>query len=66
MKRILIALGVTAAMAVAPSVASAGTSSKASPQQARLPVSGFIVQTTTDSRSGRTLYRLGNSGLWME
>ena len=67
MKRILITLGVTAAMAVAPSVASAGTSSNASPQrQVRPPESGFILSTSTDSRSGRTLYRLGNRGIWME
>ena len=67
MKRILITLGVTAAMALAPSVASAGTSSNASPQrQARPPESGFFLRISTDSRSGHTVYRLGNSGLWME
>jgi hypothetical protein len=69
MKRILVILGVTAAMAVAPSVSSAGTSSlKLSPQNVRspVPVAGFILQIKTDSRSGHTLYRTGNTGLWME
>lgn len=59
MKRILITFGVIAAMAVAPSVASAGASSKASPHKRH----GFILQVK--SERGQTMYRLGNSGLWM-
>lgn len=67
MKRIFVILGVTAAVAVAPSVASAGGTTSL-PQNARppAPVAGFILQISTDSRSGHTLYRLGNKGLWME
>jgi hypothetical protein len=85
MKRIVATLGVTAAMAVAPSVASAGTSPqlvkpaqakpavvevksvKLSPQRAaRMHAAELTLQLAYDDRSGRTLYRLGNSGLWME
>lgn len=78
MKRTVVILGVTAAMAVAPAAASAGTSSqsvkpafakslRSSPQRAaRLPAFERNLQIASDSRSGRTVYRLGNSGLWME
>ena len=69
MKRTLVVLGVTAAVAVAPSVASAGTppQSKSSPEKAvRLPAAELSLQMAHDSRSGHTLYRLGNFGLWME
>ena len=67
MKRILVILGVTAAMAIAPSVASAGGTSSG-PQIGRpsAPVAGSTLQISTDSRSGHTLYRTGNTGLWME
>ena len=67
MKRIIVILGVTAAMAIAPSVASAGGTSSG-PQNGRPStlVAGSTFQTSTDSRSGHTLYRTGNTGLWME
>ena len=63
MKRIALILGVTAAMAVAPSVASAGNS----PQKAkRVPAFETSLQMSQDGRSGQTLYRLGDTGLWMQ
>jgi hypothetical protein len=65
MKRIVVILGVAAAMVAAPSVASAGTS--ATPQKkARIPAFELSLQSTHDDRSGQTIYRLGNSGLWMQ
>jgi hypothetical protein len=96
MKRTVVILGVTAAMAVAPAVASAGTSPQSSKiasakpaifkpmpvrpalvrslairslrsqKAALLPAAVLSLQSTYDDRSGHTLYRLGNSGLWME
>jgi hypothetical protein len=32
----------------------------------RVPAYEVIFQTTNDDRSGQPLYRLGNSGLWMQ
>ena len=78
MKRTVVILGVAAAMAIAPAAASAGASSQSvkpafaktsssSPQRAaRLPAFERSLQIASDSRSGRTVYRLGNTGLWME
>jgi hypothetical protein len=77
MKRMFVILGVTAAMAVAAPVASAGTSAesvrsavsksmRSSPEKAgRLPAVELVLHSATDGRSGQTLYRLGSSGLWM-
>ena len=63
MKRIVLILGVTAAMAVAPSVAAAGNS----PQKAnRVPAFETSLQVSQDDRSGQTRYRLGDTGLWMQ
>ncbi len=65
MKRIALILGVaaTAALAAVPSVASAGTS----PQKAkRIPAFEQSLQISQDDRSGQTVYRLGNTGLWMQ
>jgi hypothetical protein len=62
MKRLVVILGITAALAT-PSIASAAKS----PQKVkRVPAFEVIFQTTTDDRSGQQLYRLGNSGLWMQ
>ena len=65
MKRIALILGVTAAaaLAVVPSVASAGSS----PQKAkRVPAFEQSLQISQDDRSGQALYRLGDTGLWMQ
>jgi hypothetical protein len=35
-------------------------------KDARQPAVELTLQTSYDDRSGRTLYRLGNTGLWME
>jgi hypothetical protein len=63
MKRIAFILGVVAAVAAMPSVASAGNSPQ---KKARIPAFELSLQTTNDDRSGQTLYRLGSSGLWMQ
>jgi hypothetical protein len=65
MKRTIVIIGVAAAMAVAPAVASAAGNS---PQRVkRTPAKpAAVLQTTQDDRSGQTLYRLGDSGLWMQ
>lgn len=66
MKRTVLILGTAAALLAAPSVASAGTPN-AHPQKAgRVPAFEVSLQSIQDDRSGQTLYRLGNSGLWMQ
>jgi len=65
MKRVVLILGVTAtaALAVVPSLASAGNA----PQKAkRVPAFEQSLQISQDDRSGQTVYRLGNTGLWMQ
>ena len=64
MKRTIVILGVAAAMAVAPSVASAATSAQKVKRTPAKPAA--VLQTTVDDRSGQTIYRLGDSGLWMQ
>jgi hypothetical protein len=63
MKRIAATFGVVAAMAVLPAAANAGTSSKKAPiHKSAKP--GLSLQIRVDRSSN--LYRLGNSGLWMQ
>ncbi|MGH3079259.1 MAG: hypothetical protein ACRDPZ_13895 [Gaiellaceae bacterium] len=64
MKRTIVIIGVAAAMAVAPAVASAGNSPQRVKRTPAKPAA--VLQTTQDDRSGQTLYRLGDSGLWMQ
>ena len=58
MKRTIVILGVAAAMAVAPSVASAATSAQKVKRTPAKPTA--VLQTTVDDRSGQTIYRLGD------
>jgi hypothetical protein len=64
MKRTAVMLGVAAAMGVFAPVAAGGQSDK--PVKARKGATELTVQTQYDERSGKVMYRLGSSGLWME
>lgn len=74
MKRAAVVVGIAAAMGVfAPLAAgSAGQSDgqavvKPPVVKRTLPVkSSLVLHSAYNGRSGRTMYRLGNSGLWME
>ena len=61
MRRTAAILGVAAAMAIAPSIASAATSP---PKKSVSKKASVTLQTKSDG-VGHTLYRLGDSGLWM-
>jgi hypothetical protein len=62
MKRTIVILGVTAAMVIAPAVASAGNSPRTPAKSTKSPLS-VTLQIKQDG--GQTLYRLGNSDRWM-
>ena len=69
MKRIAVSVGIAAAMGVFAPVAagSAGQSDGQAVVKRTLPVSSaLILQSAYNSRTGRTMYRLGSAGLWME
>jgi hypothetical protein len=70
MKHIAVVIGIAAAMGVfAPVAAGSAGKSVAKPAIGKrtLPVnSALVLQSAHNSRTGQTMYRLGNSGLWME
>lgn len=74
MKRTAVIIGIAAAMGVfAPVAAGAAGQSdgqavvKPAAGKRTLPVnSALILHSAYNSRTGGTMYRLGNTGLWME
>lgn len=70
MKRTAVIVGIAVAMGVFAPVAAgaAGQSDGQAPiAKKTLPVkSALILHSAYNSRTGQTMYRLGNSGLWME
>ncbi len=69
MKRSAVIVGIAAAMGVfAPLAAGSGGQSDGQAVVKRtLPVSSaLILQSAYNSRTGGTMFRLGNAGLWME
>ncbi len=67
MKRTALILGIAAAMGVfAPVAAGARSQSEDPIKAARVARPGLILQTERNSRTGQVMYRIGNSGLWME
>lgn len=66
MKRTAIVVGVAAAMGILAPAAAGATSHSDGLPVVKIAKLDRSLQTTHNSRSGRTMYRLGNSGLWME
>jgi hypothetical protein len=74
MKRTAVVIGIVAAMGVFAPVATGAANQSEGQAVAKpaigkrtLPVkSALVLQSAYNSRTGGTMYRLGNSGLWME
>jgi len=67
MKRAAVILGIAAAMGVFAPVAAGSSGQSDKPiKVARDARPGLILQSARNSRTGEVMYRLGNSGLWME
>ena len=66
MKRIAVILGVAAAMGLLAPTATAAKGRSDGQPVVKPAAIDLSLHTAINSRSGQTMYRLGNTGLWME